>query len=321
MRRVICLSLVLLALSGCGQKAGISFELPDSLGWNAQRLATRTTQIAKSLREENPFSNIAIEIDNSLPPGLTRAKVVGNKATLFVPDMVGETSFDQAYIVALIQKVAGNKKYDTASIEAICKKQNAALPPLEQVFSDLAFSLSTWIDPNAVSPELHSYTLRQSINYGHIFSPQFSYGDLTLSTETSFEQVIDQAFVDGSNPSYGKLLERLDDPPRIGIVASDSGTGIIVDEVAVGGPAEVAGVLPTDVVIEIDSLPVTQKWQLENALFDKKDNQYVILKVRRKKEMGTAKSTTFEADADKSYIRLMYQVLLSRKSALPNGVL
>ncbi|MBP6927795.1 MAG: PDZ domain-containing protein [Caldisericales bacterium] len=287
----------------------------------ANKLGGRAEKIANFAKTTLPFENIVIQVDPSLPPGLTRVIIAGKTAILFVPPMAGQESFDSALLNAILQNSVSRKEYDTKSIEKVCQKYGASLSPREQVFADLAFSLSTWIDNPDMPTDLRAYTLKSSLKYGHIFSPQLGYGDMSVMENTKLEEIVDQAFADCSNPKYLPLLESLLNPRRLGIKVNETPQGLEINELSLSGPSEQAGLLPGDIIVEVDTQKITKVWELENLLYDKAANQYVIVKVSRDKTLSREKVTTFEDDpSNTSRLYLFYQVLVAPKNSLPKGV-
>ncbi|MCE5176930.1 PDZ domain-containing protein [bacterium] len=287
----------------------------------ANNLGGRAEKIASFAKTTLPFESITLQADPSLPPGLTRASIAGKIAVLFVPPMAGRESFDSALLNAILQNAVSGKTYDMESIKKVCQKYGASLSPREQVFADLAFSLSTWIDNPDMPTDLRAYALKSSLKYGHIFSPQLGYGDMSVMENTKLEEIVDQAFADCSNPKYLPLLDSLLNPGKLGIKVKETPEGLEVDELSVFGPSEQAGLLPGDIIVEIDTQKITKVWELENLLYDKAANQYVIVKVSRDKILSREKATTFEDDpSNPSRLCLFYQILVAPKNSLPKGV-
>lgn len=287
----------------------------------ANNLNGRAEEIAIFAKTTLLFENITVQPDPSLPPGLTRANVAGKTAVLFVPPMAGQESFDSALLNAILQNTVLGKKYDMESIDKACQKYDASLSPREQVFADLAFSLSTWIDNPDMPTDLRAYTLKSSLKYGHIFSPQLGYGDMSVMKNTRLEEIVDRAFEDCSNPKYSILIDSLLNPGRLGVKIKEISGGLEIDELSLSGPSEQAGLLPGDIIVEMDTNKITKVWELENLLYDKAANQYVIVKVSRDKTLGKEKATTFEDDpSNSSRLYLFYQVLVAPRKSLPNGV-
>lgn len=282
--------------------------------WEFGKLSARAQTIAKTILYPQPFNEVTVFVDPTLATGITKAVIDGNKARLYVPLYTGDSVFDQAFIVALLKHAMGSKKYDMTNIEKLCKKAGAAIDPTDQVLSDLSLPLSTYIE-SFMSEELRSFVLKTSFNYGHVFSAAFHYGDLLKSQETTTLMVIDQAFEDANKEVYGKLYDKLTNPGTIGAKLDDSKDGITVSEIFVNGPAEVAGILPGDVIAAIDTAPVSFLWQLESLILDKDPNQYVILKVRRSADGPKDKATTSETDTEHPGMNYLYfQVLLTTKN-------
>jgi len=287
----------------------------------ASNLSGRAEKVANFAKTTLPFENITVQADPSLSPGLTRVSIAEKTAILFVPPMAGKESFDSALLNAILQNAVLGKTYNIESIEKMCQKYSASLSPREQVFADLAFSLSTWIDNPDIPTDLRAYTLKSSLKYGHIFSPQLGYGDMSVMENTKLEEIVDQAFADCSNPKYLTLLESLLNPGRLGIKVKEIPEGLEINELSLSGPSEQAGLLPGDIIVEIDTQKITKVWELENLLYDKAANQYVIVKVSRDKTFSREKATTFEDDpSNSSRLCLFYQLLVAPKNSLPEGV-
>jgi S1-C subfamily serine protease len=144
---------------------------------------------------------------------------------------------------------------------------------------------------------------------------------MSVMENTKLEEIVDQAFADCSNPKYLPLLDSLLNPGKLGIKVKETPEGLEVDELSVFGPSEQAGLLPGDIIVEIDTQKITKVWELENLLYDKAANQYVIVKVSRDKILSREKATTFEDDpSNTSRLYLFYQVLVAPKNSLPKGV-
>jgi hypothetical protein len=282
--------------------------------WEFGKLPARAQIIAKTILYFQPFKEVTIFVDPTLASGITKAVIDGNKARLYVPLYTGDSVFDQAFIVALLKHAMGNKKYDMTNIEKLCKKAGVTIDPTDQVLSDLSLPLSTYVE-SFMSKELRNYVLKTSFDYGHVFSATFQYGSMLGSQDTTTLMVIDQAFEDANKEIYTKLYDKLINPGTIGARLEDSAkVGITVSEIFVNGPAEVAGILPGDAIIAIDTEPVSFIWQFESLLLDKDPNQYVILKVRRSAEGPKDKATTSEPDTEHPGMNYLYfQVLLTIK--------
>lgn len=282
--------------------------------WEFDKLPARAQTIAKTILYPQPFKEVTVFVDPTLATGITKAVIEGDKARLYVPLYTGDSVFDQAFIVALLKHAMGEKKYDMTNIEKLCKKAGVVIDPTDQVLSDLSLPLATYIE-SFMSDELRSFVLKTSFNYGHVFSAAFHYGDMLKSQETTTLMVIDQAFEDANKEVYGKLYDKLTNPGTIGAKLDDSKDGITVSEIFVNGSAEVAGILPGDVITAIDTAPVSFLWQLESLLLDKDPNQYVILKVRRSADGPKDKATTSEPDTEHPGMNYLYfQVLLTAKN-------
>lgn len=280
--------------------------------WEFGKLPARAQSIAKTILYPQPFKEVTVFVDPTLASGITKAVIENNKARLYVPLYTGDSVFDQAFIVALLKHAMGNKKYDMTNIEKLCKKAGVKIDPTDQVLSDLSLPLSTYVE-SFMSEELRSYVLKTSFEYGHVFSAAFHYGDMLKSQETTTQMVIDQAFEDANKEVYEKLYDKLINPGTVGAKLEDSAKdGITVSEIFVNGPAESAGILPGDVIMAIDTEPVSFIWQFESLLLDKDPNQYVILKVRRSADGPKDKATTSEPDTEHPGMNYLYfQVLLT----------
>jgi|GEM_PF-674241 len=293
------------------QKDDLLFKAREVLGvWSLNRLVKRVDKVSMAMRLQNPFEQINIQVDPTLPPSLVRSRVSGNACELFIPLSVGEEVFDQGYIVALIKWTLGDEKLDWTAVQQFCMQNNSKLPTEDQLFTDLAFSLSTWLTD--IEPDLRTWTLRSSIKYDHIFSPQFAYGELSKSTETTLKDVVKSAVTDASSPLFRKFFDKLKHPGKLGLAIKQFQDVLTVEGVTPGGPAEVAGILPGDIIKELNNRPTLQAWQLENIIWDCDSNQMVILRVIREKSKGaTGAVLADQVSTNPNLVLLSYQIQLN----------
>ena len=72
------------------------------------------------------------------------------------------------------------------------------------------------------------------------------------------------------------------DPPYIGVTGNSRADGRAeIKSVEVHGPADLAGIIPGDVVVGLDDKPVTTFQDLEEAIRGYSPGDLIVLKVRR----------------------------------------
>ncbi len=294
-----------------------SLELLD-----ADNIKTRITKLNDKLRVKNNFERINIQIDPSLAPGLTRVSVDGNSAEIFIHTEVTYEYVEQGYIAALLMRESKKEDFDLTQIEKLTKQYGTALSGWEQFLSDFAYALQLWCGAE-LDPDMMTYLVYSSVKFNHIFSAQLSHwaGNFMQFKDMSLKELVPYGIEDASNPIYERLLVRLVDPARIGIVIDDESENLIISGFVKETPAEISGLMVGDQIVRLDTEDINQRWMLERKLYDKDPNSYVILKVRRDVNLPTDGAVSILVDErDPDFNLLSFQFLLSRAENLPEGV-
>jgi hypothetical protein len=252
--------------------------------WDLEKVATRAENIPNILHVKQPFSEIVIQPDPVLPPGLTVATFDRDIAYIIVPAFVGQQNFDAAYINALITWDLGNRKPDFERLEAFCTNNNAFLPATKQFSADMAYTMSTWLE-GTVEPEYRSFLLKSSLAFGHMFTLQVSQwagNYFQFIGNTTLSEVIENAVRDCENPLYQKLFDKVRNPGKLELVISDTKDGATILDFS-GDSSRDSGLEIDDVIYDMDTRPIKALWEIQNLLFDKSPGDEVIVKVRRNK--------------------------------------
>ncbi len=77
--------------------------------------------------------------------------------------------------------------------------------------------------------------------------------------------------------------------PRLGVVLDKADEGLLVRQVAEGGPAEKAGIRAKDILVSIDGVAVEDMGDVKIALLDRDDGETVTVRVLRKRFLGGKK--------------------------------
>ncbi len=291
--------------------------------FDEKRIKERISSLMNRLRVKNSFETINIQVDPSLSPGLTRAIVDGKNAKLFVHPQITYESFDQAFIVALLERVSDEEDFDLTQINKLTKQYGGSLTGWEQFLSDFAYALQLWCGAE-LDIDMMTYLNYSSVKFDHIFSAQLSHwsGNYMQFLEMNLRELVPNAVDDASNPIYERLLARLVDPARLGIVLdSDDSNSLIISGFVAGTPAETSGLLIGDKIHKLDTEEIKQRWTLESKLYDKDPNSYVILKVLRKPDLPTDGAlSVIQDEFIPDYSIVSFQFLVVRAANLPEGV-
>ncbi|MCK5744092.1 MAG: hypothetical protein KAH30_05085, partial [Caldisericia bacterium] len=95
--------------------------------FDEKRIKERISSLMSRLRVKNSFETINIQVDPSLSPGLTRAEIDGKNVKLFLHPQVTYESFDQAFIVALLERVSDEEDFDLTQINKLTKQYGGSL--------------------------------------------------------------------------------------------------------------------------------------------------------------------------------------------------
>jgi hypothetical protein len=290
---------------------------------DTSRLQDRMSVIMNKLRVKKGFKNIIIQIDPSLSPGLTRAVVKGSEAKLFLHPQITYESFEQAFIVALLESVADREEFNLEQIDKLTNRYGGALSGWEQFLSDFSYSLHLWCG-TSLEPDMMTYLVYSSVEFNHIFSAQLSHwaGNYIQFKDMNLTELVPYGFEDASNPIYERLLTRLVNPARLGITL-DSGRidSLEISGFASGSPASKSGLMIGDIIYKMDTEHIGSRWMLKRKLYDKDPNSYVILKVKRSKDLPTDGATSvIPLEDDPQYNIVSFQFLMSSMENLPEGV-
>ncbi|HOO96994.1 MAG TPA: PDZ domain-containing protein [Caldisericia bacterium] len=285
-------------------------------------LSERSDNVCEKLRIDEPFVTVVIGIDPSLAPGLCRVNVGESDARLYIHPDVSYDTFEHALIAAYIEREMPKGELESKQIDSMTLKYGTCLTGREQFVSDFAYSLQLWIG-GEIEPDLMTYLVYSSVKYNHVFSAQLSHwsGNFMQFKDMTLEELVPYGIEDASKPIYEKLLKRLVDPARLGIVLGDSVDGVVISELVKDSPAQFAGVLPGDVIVKLDTEDISSRWMLERKLYDKDPDSYIILKVKRdadKPTDGAIDVVLSEVEPNKNIVA--FQFLVTKKSNLPDGV-
>lgn len=285
-------------------------------------LLERCNNINEKLRIIKPFEVVTVGIDPSLAPGLCRVRVSDSDARLYIHPEVSYDSFEHALIAAYIEREMPEGEFRSNQIDLMTKKFGTCLTGHEQFVNDFAYSLQLWIG-GEIEPDLMTYLVYSSVKFNHVFSAQLSHwaGNYMQFAEMTLEELVPYGIDDASNPLYERLLKKLVDPARLGVVVDDSIGEVVISDLAKDSPARIAGILPGDVIEELDTEHIKSRWMLERKLYDKDPDSYIILKVKRdadKPTDGAIDVVQSEDEPNKNIVA--FQFLLTKKSNLPDGV-